>query len=78
MSFPDHEKFLKEVDSGWTLLIFYVNTKNPQMEHCPCPKIGMIYRPAWHVQFTGQKKKNPKNKQEPKLTFQSMPLLNNI
>ena len=21
------------------------NTKNPQMEHCPCPKYGTIYKP---------------------------------
>ena len=26
-------------------LFLNVNTKNPQMEHCPCPKYGMIDQP---------------------------------
>ena len=38
--------------------IMNVNTKNPQMEHCPCPKYDMICRPD--LQFTGQKKTSEK------------------
>ena len=38
--------------------IMNVSTKNPQMEHCPCPKYDMIYRPD--LQFTGQKKTSEK------------------
>ena len=26
-------------------LFLNVNTKNPQMEHCPCPKYGTIDQP---------------------------------
>ena len=26
-------------------LFMKVNTKKPQIEHCPCPKYGMIYKP---------------------------------
>ena len=44
VSFVDREKSLKEVVVRLTLFI-NVNTKNPQMEHCPCPKYGMIYWP---------------------------------
>ena len=44
VSFLDREKSLKEVVVRLTLFI-NVNTKNPQMEHCPCPKYGMIHWP---------------------------------
>ena len=42
VSFLDHEKSLKEVDSFRLALFINVDTENP---HCPCPKYGMIYRP---------------------------------
>ena len=42
VSFLDHEKSLKEVDSFRLALLINVDTENP---HCPCPKYGMIYRP---------------------------------
>ena len=49
-----------------------VNTKNPQIEHCPCPKYSMIYRPdIYNLQV---RKKHLKNEQE----FQNMPLLNDL
>ena len=52
-----------------------VNTKNPQMEHCPCPNSGMVYRPdMYNLQV---RKKHLKNEQDLKFTFQVMPLLNN-
>ena len=38
------------------------NTKNPQMEHCPCPKYGMIYRP--NLYSIRVRKKHLKNVQE--------------
>ena len=53
-------------------LLMKVNTKNHQMEHCPCPKYGMIYI----LKFTSQKK-NLKNEQALKFTFPIMLLLNN-
>ena len=46
------------------------------MEYCPYPKYDMIYRPdMYNLQV---RKKHPKNEQELKLTFQKMPLLNNL
>ena len=55
--------------------IMNVNTKNPQMEHCPCPKYDMIYRPdMYNLQV---RKKHLKNEQELKFTFQIISLLNN-
>ena len=43
-SFPDHEKLLNEIVVRLELFMI-VNTWNPQMEHCPCPKYDMIYSP---------------------------------
>ena len=52
-----------------------VNTKNPQMEHFPCLKNGMVHRPdIYKLHF---RKKHLENEQELKFTFQMMPLLNN-
>ena len=41
VSFPDQEKFLKQVV---VRLALFMNgsTKKPQMKHCPCPKYLMI------------------------------------
>ena len=40
-------------------LLITVNTRHPQMEHCPCPKYGMIYRPdMYNLQL--KKKKSEK------------------
>ena len=56
-------------------LFMNVNTKNPQMEHCPCPNYGMVYRPdMYNLQV---RKKHLKNEQDLKFTFQVMPPLNN-
>ena len=51
------------------------NTKNPQMENCPCPNYGIIYKPdMYNLQV---RKKHLKRKQELKFTFQIMPPSNN-
>ena len=48
-------------------LFMNVNTKNPQMEHCPCPKYGMICSPdIYKLQI---RNKHLKNEQELKFTF---------
>ena len=52
------------------------NTKNAQMEHCACPKYGIIYKP--HLHNLKARKKHLKNDQELKFTFQNMSLLNNL
>ena len=50
-------------------LFMNVNTETSQMEHCPCPKYGMIYSPdIYNLQI---RNKHLKNEQE------LMPLLNN-
>ena len=55
-------------------LFMNINTKNPQLEPCPYPNYGMIYRPdMYNLQV---RKKHLKNEQELKFTFQIMPLLN--
>ena len=41
MSFPDQEKFLKEVVFSIAVSM-NANTKNPQIKHCPCPKYVVI------------------------------------
>ena len=42
-------------------LFMNVSTKNPEMEHCPCPNYGMIYRPdMYNLQV---RKKHLKNEQ---------------
>ena len=56
-TFPyDQEKLLERVNLRYlkTLKTKKLNTKNPQIKHCPCSTNVMIYRPD--VQFTDQKK----------------------
>ena len=43
------------------------NTKNPQLEHCPCPKYGMIYMADLHNLQV--RKNHLKNDQELKFTL---------
>ena len=50
-----------------------VNTKNPQMGHCPCLKYGMIY--GLNMYNLQVRKKHLKNEQELKFTIQIRPLL---
>ena len=54
------------------------NAKSPQMEHCSCPKNGMILAYTGLTYTIGPKKKYLKNGKELKFTFQNMPLLNNL
>ena len=46
-TFPDQEKLLERVNLRYlkTLKTKKLNTKNPQIKHCPCSKYVMIYRP---------------------------------
>ena len=47
LTFPDQEKLLEKVDLGHikTLKAKKLNTKNPQIKHCPSSKYVMINRP---------------------------------
>ena len=47
LTFPDQEKLLERVNLRYlkTLKTKKLNTKNPQIKHCPCSKYVMIYRP---------------------------------
>ena len=47
VSFPDQEKFLKEV--AFSIAVSRNNnTENSQRKHCPCIKYFVIYRPDLH------------------------------
>ena len=45
--FPYQEKLLEEIDLRYlkTLKTKKLNTKNPQIKHCPCSEYVMLYRP---------------------------------
>ena len=51
--------YLKEV--VFRLALFMnANAKNPQIEHYPCPKYVMIYRPdLYNLQVRKKNQKNP-------------------
>ena len=50
-------------------LFMNVNTKNPEMGHCLCPKYDMIYRPdMYNLQV---RKKHLKNEQDIYKTYPS-------
>ena len=46
-TFPDQEKLLEIVKLRFlkTLKTENLNTKSPEIKHCPCSKYVMIYRP---------------------------------
>ena len=44
VSFPDQEKFLKEVAFSIAVSL-NVNFENSQIKHCPFPKYLVIYKP---------------------------------
>ena len=75
-SFPDHEKLLKKWIVFRIALFMNANTKNPHLEHCPCPKYGIIYKPGLYN--LKARKKHLKNDQELKFILQNVPLLNNL
>ena len=58
----------------------FANTRKAQMEHCPCPKHGMIHGVIhMHDLYNLQvRKKHMKNYQELKFAFQNLPPLNNL
>ena len=56
VTFPDQDKLLEKIDLRYLKMLKTqkLNTKNPQIKHCPCSKYEDIQ--TRFVQFTDQKK----------------------
>ena len=66
VSFPDQEKFLKEVVFSLGVSMNF-NTENSQIKHGPCLKYLVIYRPDFYN--LQARKKHLKNDQELNFIF---------
>ena len=53
VSFPDQEKFLKEL-VFISAVSMNANTENSQIKHCPCLKDLVIYRPDLTIYWPGK------------------------